>query len=512
MVPRAHPALLALLLACACSRAQAPPDSGSDPSGSPRPRLVLLIATCTLGKDVLEPYDPGVCWTPNLAAVARESVVFERHETEAGQSGCDYAALLTGTQADRHGIYHHPTALAPESTTLAEVFAAAGWDTYFWFGHPMASPELGYDQGVPREHCYPFALEEPHSLTPGDAPSEALFERLGSDARAHAFVQLDFTVTHVPYPVGRDPRPRAALQALCPTALPPLSEEEFQQSMTLMEAHLRRLQWDFDATVAELGLSPERVQRLAQAVKLAYVASVQQLDAYVGEILVNLQRRGLLEETLFVFTADHGEVLHRPGLEFHWTHGMQLAPECLGVPWIVRAPGLAPQRYSSVTRSIDVFPTIAGLAGVKVPPGAVEGRDLARALRGEEAPPRLVAWSHTSTLIPKLRQESREWGHFRRFYPRTDPELIWVRARDGDAVYKLRNLDGMRWGMQVFDLARDPYEQRDLADDRDASQAAMRRELEGYKQRLVDGFEHARLEERAGENALERLRGLGYAR
>ena len=502
-LPRAL--LLALVLGSTACGGRSTPASGG-------PRLVLLVATCTLAKNSLEPYDLRVCWTPNLAALARQGVVFERHETEAGQSGCDFAALFTGTQADRHGIYHHPTELADASTTIAEAFAAAGWETYFWFGHPMASPELHYDQGVPREHQYAFQTSDPHSLARADVPSEQLYAHLAADPSAHAYAQLNFTVTHVPYPVGRNPRPRAALRALCPSAVPDIAEDEFQELMTLAEANLRALQWDFDATVAKLGLAPERVARLAQALELAYRASVEQLDSYLGEILVNLEQHGLLEQTLFVFTADHGEALHREGLEFHWTHGLQLAPECLDVPWIVRGPGIAPGRYAGVTRSIDVFPTVAALAGVPLPRGAVDGVDLSRAVLGREPPPHLVAYSHTTTLIPSLAEESREWGRFRIFYPRTDPELMWVRARDGERVYQLRNLDGERFGFQVFDLARDPFELHDLAAAGDPAQSAMRAELERYKRRLVEGFARAGLAERAGANALERLRGLGYAR
>lgn len=502
----ARPALaaLALTLSVACG--------GPPPTPVTGPRLVLLIATCTLAKDVLRPYDAQICWTPNLARLAREGVVFERHETEAGQSGCDYASIFTGTQADRHGIYHHPTRLLPESTTIAEAFAAAGWETYFWHGHPMASPELGYGQGVEPSRQYALRMEAPFSLTAGDAPTEELLAHLTADPDARAYVQMNFTVTHGPYRTGREPGPRASLRGGCPAAVPEMSEEEFQELMTLFEAHMRELQWDFDATVIELGLSPERVARLAQALELAYTASVLQLDHYVGTILSNLKQRGLLDQTLVAFTADHGEVRHREGLDFHWTHGMQLEPECLGVPWILRGPGLAPGRYPGVTRSIDVFPTLAGLVGVPVPGDAVDGEDLSPAVRGEAAPPHLVAFSHTTTLIPILLEESRGWSHFRRFFPSTDPELIWVRARDRDRTYHLRSIDGERWGLQVFDLAHDPFERTDLARADDVAQAEMRTTLERYKRRLVEGYARAGLEERAVEDSLEALRGLGYAR
>ena len=57
----------------------------------PRPRLVLLYATCTLAKDFLSPYDDAVSWTPEIGRFAGRGVVFRRHQTEAGLSGVAFA-------------------------------------------------------------------------------------------------------------------------------------------------------------------------------------------------------------------------------------------------------------------------------------------------------------------------------------------------------------------------------------------------------------------------------------
>ena len=58
-----------------------------------------------------------------LAAFAEESVVFERHHTEAPSSGIAYASILSGGQADHHGVYRHPLRLSPDLILLPEVFA-----------------------------------------------------------------------------------------------------------------------------------------------------------------------------------------------------------------------------------------------------------------------------------------------------------------------------------------------------------------------------------------------------
>ena len=92
---------------------------------------MLLYATCTLSKDFLAPYDASVGFTPSLAALAAEGVTFERHQTESGQSGTAFASIFSGTQADRHGVYDHPTWLADDAYLVSEAFAARGWETWW---------------------------------------------------------------------------------------------------------------------------------------------------------------------------------------------------------------------------------------------------------------------------------------------------------------------------------------------------------------------------------------------
>lgn len=85
--------------------------SGCEESGPPEPRLVLLYAPCTVGKQFLSPWNESIPFTPNLAAFAAKSVVFERHQTETGQSGISYASIFSGSQADHHQVYRHPATL-----------------------------------------------------------------------------------------------------------------------------------------------------------------------------------------------------------------------------------------------------------------------------------------------------------------------------------------------------------------------------------------------------------------
>jgi arylsulfatase A-like enzyme len=85
-----------------------------------------------VSKRFLSPYAPEVAFTPALARFAERAVVFTRHHTEAGSSGTAYASLLTGAQADHHGVFQQPAPLRDELDLLPEAYAAHGYETYFW--------------------------------------------------------------------------------------------------------------------------------------------------------------------------------------------------------------------------------------------------------------------------------------------------------------------------------------------------------------------------------------------
>jgi arylsulfatase A-like enzyme len=502
--PSARPTVLlaaALPLLAACAR------------DAPGARLVVLYATCSLSRDAIEPYDPAVATTPNLAAFAKEARVMERHVTEEGQSGIAYASLFSGCQADRHGAFRHPVPLGDELTLIGEAFRDAGYETYFWNGHPMGSLALNYGQGI--QHGFETSWDDPDAYTANDARFAELVARLAADPGARAFVLVNFTVSHSPYNRFAPLAEILAFLRAHPELGQGLSSADVRRGLELYDSrHRLPLQWDYRATVAELGLAPEQEEKLQRVLALAYRTCVARLDGWFGRFLAAIDGAGLREDSVVAFTADHGEILFRDNALFHWTHGLQLVREDLLVPWIVRAPGVgvAPGRHASVTRSIDVFPTLAGLCGVPVPEGAVEGRDLARALRGEAPPSAELAFSHGSLIGANLLERAFEGFELLRFFPDADDiDDVWVRVQAGDMAYRYRNLDGTNWGLEVHDLARDPEERENLYDPDDAAHQAMLAQLLAYKQRLKEGFARTWA---SGEKAaeLDELKDLGYIR
>ena len=167
----------------------------------------------------------------------------------------------------------------------------------------------------------------------------------------------------------------------------------------------------------------------ASADAAAYDAEIRYTDDVLAHFLAGLDAAGA-GDALVVLTSDHGEQFGEHGL---WMHGNSLYDELLHVPLIVRAPGLVPagKRIATDVGLLDVVPTILDLAGAGAPPHG-DGRSLARMIREGDG-----------TAVPLL-------------------------ADLGDTV-AARN-DGLKWiidektgATQVFALATDPHELRDVA-------------------------------------------------
>lgn len=479
------------------------------------PRLVVLYATCTVSRHYLSPYNPEVTYTPNIQAFAEEGTVFLRHQTESGQSGLAFASILTGSQADRHGVYRHPFWLRDKVFTLAEAFAARGYETHFWNGHPMAAADLNYGQGVEAENVQTSRHPEPDKarLTANDADFAAILERLKEDPSYKAYVQVLFSVTHAPY----TDIPDEALEAFRhehPEEWPEFTEDERERYARRYRRQRPRLERDFPTVVRERKWTSEDVQGIARFIEGYYKASIHSLDTWFGRLVGSIHEAGLTNQSLIAFTTDHGETMYREHTLFKWVHGLQLSPDVIQVPLIVRpADTGGVGAYSGVSRSIDVHPTLLGLAGHPLTQEEalqLDGEDLSAAVLGREPAPRIKAFSHSMAL---------NWQRVMRFegtlaarlFPSTDVGLMWTSVRDGDTYMRRRRHEDGSWTTEVFDLATDPGAARDVFDPENEAEVALEKELLAYKEHLVQ--RHA---EREAEHALrdelvtERLRAMGY--
>ncbi|HEV8324252.1 MAG TPA: sulfatase-like hydrolase/transferase, partial [Myxococcota bacterium] len=187
-----------------------------------------------------------------------------------------------------------------------------------------------------------------------------------------------------------------------------------------------------------------------------YAAEVAFTDAAVGRLLAWLDRAGLAATTLVVFAADHGEEFGEHGNRFH---GLDLYDEELRVPLLVRAAGAAPHEVPAPVTLVDVAPTVLNLLGLSRPAGVTfHGRSLVPALAGAPLAARA--------------------GVFADLVPDGDHPQDMRAVIAGDA----KLIEDLRTGrVELYDLAADPGERRDLAAADPARVAALRRLLAGWR-------------------------------
>ena len=169
-----------------------------------------------------------------------------------------------------------------------------------------------------------------------------------------------------------------------------------------------------------------------------YYAMMEQVDRAVGHLVGRIEAAGELDNTVFVFVSDHGELLGDYGL---WRKGGYHYDSLIRIPSFISYPAGLPQdvRIDELVESIDLMPTLLGLLGVS-PPDGVQGRDLSAALRNGDSVGKDYIYCEIYTTW---------WGPF---------VGCWT-VRTPDA--KLNYFPDDRTA-HLFDLKADPDERRDV--------------------------------------------------
>lgn len=212
-------------------------------------------------------------------------------------------------------------------------------------------------------------------------------------------------------------------------------------------------------------------QAVREAVIPAYMALIRQLDDEIGRLMAELEALGRLEDTLIVFTSDHGDYLGD-----HWLGEKELFHDCAAkVPLIVVHPGGARGvEDDSLVAAIDLIPTFIEALGGDVPDHRLEGRSLMPRLRGE------AAGADREFVVSEL-DYSHRGARLDLGLGVNDCKAWMLRG----ARYKYIHY----WGFppQLFDMQDDPQELRDLAPDPACADLCA-----AFKQHLFDWLANGR--------------------
>jgi len=472
--------------------ATAPAILAQTPRRASRPNILFLMTDQQRG-DCLGAAGNRVIRTPNMDRIAAEGVRFSSAYSSMPTCTPARTALLTGLSPWHHGLLGYSDMARRYPLEKPRALRDAGYYTitvgkqhYF----PMRNGH-GYERMILDEHCPcgngPAALAaaekkgpverndyeawfysqapslDPHAtgLWWNDYPARsfALPERLhattwtgdtavnflnGYDDSRPFFLKVSFIRPHSPYD-------------------PPARFMELYEDAALPEAQVAKWASRYEARNSDRNdiwrgrLSPAETRRSRQG----YYGSISHVDEQVGRVLEALERRGWLEETLIVFTSDHGDMTGDQNL---WRKSYAYEPSA-HIPMLMRWPQgmLSTKRGSVMPQPVelrDLLPTFLEAAG-REPSRPIDGRSLLSLVRSGGA-----GWREFIDLEHDVCYS---------------PVNHWNALTDGRTKYIFHARDGEE---QLFDLDRDPHELTDLAGD-PASAATLRQ----WRERLMRHFE-----------------------
>jgi arylsulfatase A-like enzyme/predicted Zn-dependent protease len=394
--------------------------------GTDKGRLnVLLITIDTLRTDWLSCYGGKHLETPNIDSLSERGVLFSRAFANTSTTLPSHANILLGTTPPYHGVHDNINFVVREEfLTLAEYLKEHDYSTGAFIGAFPLHAKFGLNQGfdtyddkMDRLPFQDFMSEERRGEVVIDRALSWLKKR-----NSPWFLWIHCWDPHDPY-------------------------EPPEPFLTQYKVH-------------------------------PYTGEVAYVDFVLGRFFAYLEENNLFENTLVIFTGDHGESLGQHGEK---THGFLAYNTTIWIPLIIISPGLEKCQVEHYVSHIDIFPTVCDILNLEKPP-FLQGISLVPALKGKKVPQRPI---YFESLHPYY---SKGWAPLRGFVSNNEK-------------YTSSPIP------EFYDLGADFDEKNNLA---------AKRKLDRYEKQLEKIMsdytypESQRAEERLDKESLEKLRSLGY--
>jgi arylsulfatase A-like enzyme len=461
---RAATIVLAGLLAC---------DRAPAPRREPPLRNVLLISIDSLRADRLGCYGHDRDTSPTLDRLAAEGVRFANAQTPSSWTLPAHATLLSGAAQARHGATTADGSVAADVPLLAEMLRERGVHTAGFYSGPFLHPAFGFDRGFdayvacqePETAAQPSAeraLDRSHQDTTNPLVEAAVRRWAESPPATPFFAFVHLWDVHYDY--------------IPPARYVEMFDPEYRGRIDGRD-------------IIEAGFPLDIAPRDLAHLLARYDGEIRWTDDTIATMLRVLETAGLLDDTLVVVTADHGDEFLEHGDK---GHQKTLYEEVTRVPLIFwAARGLPAGRVVETPVTLaDVVPTVLDVLGMTPPPG-LAGRSLVPLWRGE-----------TTQHPPVTGLLFLTYGG--------GGALVQATIRDGQR--KVRFLPNRRqW--HEYALDRDPSEQTPLAVTRTDLQADLTSRMTEASRTLVRQLAAnaaQRTTPAVPAHVTEHLRALGY--
>jgi arylsulfatase A-like enzyme len=398
--------------------------------------------------------------TPNLDNLAGESVNLTNTVSTCPVCTPYRASLLTGQYALTHSLFLNDAPLRNEAVTIAEVCKTSGYDTaYVGKWHINAGGRTNY---IPPDRRQGFdywkVLECTHNYNKspyygGKDPQKRFWE--GYDAIAQTRDVQEYIKNR-----AENDKPFLMMLSWGPPHNPYQTAPEKYRSMF---------------NPKDIQLRPNVPAEKAESAKkdlAGYYAHIVALDDCMGDIVETLDQAGIADNTILVFTSDHGDMLGSQG------HRRKQRPwdEAVRVPLLIRYPDRIGKKGKQIDMPFgtpDIMPTLLGLSRLKIPAG-VEGKDYSTVLEGRKKAPDNVALIECPSPFGEWtrREGGKEYRGIR------TKRYTYVRDMDGPWL--------------LYDNQKDPYQQTNLVNTPETArlQAKLDAKLTAKLKEHGDQFKH----------------------
>lgn len=342
-----------------------------------------------------EPFNQALA--PNIEAFRDQNCSMEQCTSNYPLCSPYRAIFMSGLYPQQSGVLGNTDILDPSVGPLGETFRNAGYHTGYigkWHIHGQESISRADEEFIPKGSPYRMGFEDwhvwadtdnhYHPFTFNQDTGEKIFPQgwspIGMTDQAITFLKeqskdkpwflvLSWNPPHPPFnPPDEDTAPYPLDKIKFRPNVPSQSEPSGSGAPHQSEEHAD---------------TPRPVRSEAGLLKSAqgYMGGITGVDKEFARVLQALEDSGMADDTIVVYTSDHGEMMGSQGLmgkRVPWE-------ESCRVPFIVRYPGVTPNRHKSdvLFAAVDIYPTMCGLAGVPVPAHCA-GRDLSDVMRGRK--------------------------------------------------------------------------------------------------------------------------------
>lgn len=452
---------------------------------------ILLVLIDTLRADHLGTYGYSRPTSPNIDAFAKESVLFEQAFSQSSWTKPAMASLLTGHFPSMHQTNLEQQKLPESETIVTQLLRDQGYQTAVLSGNPWITPDYGFGRGV--DHFYSIYDERFARVTLFMNALKRLSKQMGSRNwvynRVKLLVQGELSTT------ARD----EVLTTEASRWLDANHERPFYMHVHYMSPHHP---YDppppFDKWVPDKSAKPmtyypkksyfpfDEGQAISDAQRedmiARYDGDILFADTVFQKLVDKLKALGILDDTIIVVMADHGEEFYE---HKNWGHGQGLYNELIHIPLIIRYPkAFQPGRIKTPVMSVDVVPTMLEMASAP-PKATAAGKSLVPLAKGETVPRNPQAFS----------------------------ELIYrfgaTRSVVDDKYKLIHKQQDERVATEMYDLATDYPEQKNLAQ-QDTAEAGKLQTQMADTLKWADEHKATAAEAKIDDEMGKRLKALGY--